>query len=283
MPVNTTGLRALCWSILYGVDKIPDTWFDKIPYYQSEEAKQAKKAAKRSNKEGRHRRRASDDDKYHEDDHARREGDNRRRRSFDDEDPYLNDDNHKHRHRRSQAGIDTRRRSDEDRRGYDGAGNGDYAQPRAHRVNEYPVNHASVVPQPAPVPNGYGYPAQGPMVGNPVYNPQAFDRPPSSGPVPGYVPYSNIYNGSPTQAHYTAAEQFVPRHGSLPHNGAPQAQPRQQHFDEPRSHHGRTRDSRYDSDSYDSDDSREYRRRRRRHSRDRASSHGGHRRRSTWK
>ncbi|KAG8629456.1 hypothetical protein KVT40_003321 [Elsinoe batatas] len=280
MPVNTTGLRALCWSILYGVDKIPDTWFDKIPYYQSEEAKQAKKSAKRSKKEGRHRRTASVDDKYYEDHYARRSDDRRRRRSYDDEDPDLDDDTHKYAHRRSRD--DGRRGNGWERRGYDGAGNGDYAQPRAHRANEYPVNHASVVPQAHPSANGYGYPVNGTAVGSATYNvQQSFDRPPSSGPVPGYVPYSNIYNGSPTQANSPPGDQFGSRRGSIQHNGPPSAHPRQAKFDEPRGYHGRRRDSRYDSDSYDSDDSRRHRRRHR--SRDRASSHAGHRRASTWK
>lgn len=150
MPVNTTGLRAIFWSVLYGVDKIPDTWFDKIPYYQSEEAKAAKKAQQEMKKKNRHRRRASADasDRRH---HRNHDG---RRRSYEDDDPYGPDDDYRRddsRRRRAEA-FESHRR-------YDGAGTGDYVQPRAHRANEYPMNSSGPPPSMLPPANGNGYQA----------------------------------------------------------------------------------------------------------------------------
>jgi len=47
MPIDVTLLRAICWSILSGIDRIPDRWLDKIPYFQSPEIRQAKKDKRR--------------------------------------------------------------------------------------------------------------------------------------------------------------------------------------------------------------------------------------------
>lgn len=151
MPVNTTGLRALCWSVLYGVDKIPDTWFDKIPYYQSEEAKKAKKHAKRGKKEAKRRRNASVDDKYYEDDQRRRGSAPRRRRSLDDDESYSDDDHQKGSNRRRGTGDDGRRR-------YDSAASGNFAQPRPYHAGEYPVNQANLPRQPPPGVYNNAYP-----------------------------------------------------------------------------------------------------------------------------
>jgi len=70
MPINTTGLRALCWSLLYGVDKIPDQWFEKVPggYYKNTEGReqarpeQARQSQKKHGKDKRRPHREYDDD-----------------------------------------------------------------------------------------------------------------------------------------------------------------------------------------------------------------------------
>ncbi|PNS14877.1 hypothetical protein CAC42_2106 [Sphaceloma murrayae] len=276
MPINTTGLRALCWSILYGVDKIPDNWFDKIPYYQSEEAKKAKKHAKRAKKDAGRRRNASADARY---DGDRKDSDRRRRRSYDDEDTYSEDDDDDDSKVPQRRGTVDEHRRGGGRHGDDGAANANYnyAQPRAHRVSEFPVNPVNLTRQ--PYPNNYqnaGIPS-GIPAGAAHQTASSYDRPNLSGPVPaqGYVPYGDIYHGSSTQATYPRNDQFNVSHSALPRSGAPgQPRPRGPSVDEPRGYEGRRRDSRYESDSHDSEGLRGHRRRRD-HSRDRAQSVGG--------
>ncbi|KAF2149496.1 hypothetical protein K461DRAFT_47300 [Myriangium duriaei CBS 260.36] len=211
MPVNTTGLRALCWSILFGVDKIPDKWFEKIPYYQSEEVREQKK--KRSKKDGGgRRRRSSVDDRDRSDDeqyrsrHERRHG---RRRSQDD---YGSDDDYDDERDRRRRDRDYSRRHDDSLRGQNGSANGEYARPRHSQVFDpaYDPRRHSGSPHPLQSPHSAGYQHAYPPVGPPGgvaphngypenYSPtvaggyQDYRR--GSGPAArGYVPYAHIYS-----------------------------------------------------------------------------------------
>jgi len=119
MPVNSTALRALFWSVLYGVDKVPDSWFHAIPggYYRPPDAKQKKK----EQKELKSRRRHSTADRADRDDGGRRS------RHHRDEDDYDDDEEYDDPRNKGRARSDEGRDRDRDR--YDRHDDGyDYAQ-----------------------------------------------------------------------------------------------------------------------------------------------------------
>lgn len=131
MPVNTTALRAICWSLLYGADKIPDKWFEKVPggyYKQDEKRSGTKKNTKRDSRrrsESRHRRssRSPSDDGYRSEGAGQRRSRNRRQSYYDEEDG--DDDRRDGRNRGRNPGAANGRFEDQ---GHDGT-NG---QSRAH-------------------------------------------------------------------------------------------------------------------------------------------------------
>lgn len=67
MPINTALLKGLAYSVMYGADKIPDKWFEKVPGgYFREKEKHAKEKQKK--RQDRRARRYSDADDYDDDD-----------------------------------------------------------------------------------------------------------------------------------------------------------------------------------------------------------------------
>lgn len=142
MPINTTALRALCWSVLYGVDKFPDKWFEKVPggYYKEKEMKYKddKKKKRRSDKnKERSRRNASrspSPNGYRSDGEGYRKSRNRNEQYDDDDADY-----------QDQRGGQGRARSLGGARGrvsatsLDGAdNNGAHANTRGYNPAEYP-------------------------------------------------------------------------------------------------------------------------------------------------
>ena len=217
--------------IMYGADKIPDSWFEKVPggFYKEKERKQHEKDEKRrsqSHRRDRSRRRRHSDE--HED---------RRRRYDEDADRedragYATD--RRRRHERSRSSYDggadydseetererrhDRRRTygDNDRYGYDDGSsrpNGarhnyapDFSPTGSHRPSQYPdpkVNSASKRASVAAAAASAGTAAafaQQTQRHNPVASPPVV---PVAAPVPGsvpvsYIPYSDIYGaGAP--------------------------------------------------------------------------------------
>ncbi|KAI7533779.1 hypothetical protein KC331_g12892 [Hortaea werneckii] len=224
-------------SIMYGADKIPDSWFDKVPggFYKAKDSAQKKASGKEAEKYGarprtgsgssgansssrtneRSRRYSTGDpirgaaplDGYEGDDGYRSEGMRRQRRkerassSYDraDEDSYSGDDRRSF--RRDHDRVRRRRSfSQEDRYG-------DY-----HR-HVHPVQSEYVAPQRPP-------PADGPESARSTFSPVP---PPSSnasfnvapgvpGAPPGYVPYADIYGRGANIAH-DRHQNFAPPSG----------------------------------------------------------------------
>ncbi|KAK0304111.1 hypothetical protein LTR91_017164 [Friedmanniomyces endolithicus] len=161
-------------SVMYGADKIPDTWFEKVPggFYkkkEEEEAKardQAKRDSKKSGKDGsgggsrpsnsdsrnggggRSRRYSTgEDDKRPSDPPRRRDGERQRQReSYDGQDQddghYSGDDR---RRRRNHGSTRQRRRSFDDDREYS-HGNGP-PPPRDNRRDERRMNDGAPYPE----------------------------------------------------------------------------------------------------------------------------------------
>ncbi|KAI7280836.1 hypothetical protein KC345_g4504 [Hortaea werneckii] len=225
-------------SIMYGADKIPDSWFDKVPggFYKAKDSTQKKASGKEAEKHGarprtssgssgangsarnseRSRRYSTGDpvrgavplDGYEGDDGYRSEGARRQRRkervssSYDraDGDSYSGDDR-----RSSRREHDRMRRrrsvSHEDRRG-------DY------HGHAHPVQSEYVAPQRPPAADG---PASARSTFSPVPPPSSsasFNTAPPglSRPTPGYVPYADIY-GPPTNTAQAQHQQFAPPSG----------------------------------------------------------------------
>jgi len=122
MPVNSTALRALFWSVLYGVDKVPDSWFHAVPggYYRPPDAKKKKK----EQKELKSRRRHSVADRDDRDDGGRRSRHRHEEDDYDDDEEY--DDSRNKGRARSDEGRDRYDRRDDGhdyvQRGYDSRG-----------------------------------------------------------------------------------------------------------------------------------------------------------------
>jgi len=171
--------------VMYGADKIPDTWFEKIPggYYKAKEEREARErrdAKSRSNgnggsrysgsgnSAGRSRRYTADDtmrpardnhDVGYRSETNRRRSDRRERSSYDgpdeDDDYYSGDD--RYRRRRHQGGGEPRRRrsyEDEDRYGYDDG----YGYGRQSRDDRYDARRANDRP---PYPDAYASQSRG--------------------------------------------------------------------------------------------------------------------------
>lgn len=90
MPINANLLKGAFFSLMYGADKIPDSWFEKVPggYYREK-----KRVENERNKQRRRARHYSDvvhgrddDDGYLSDDYEARKGRNRHQSDFDDDD-----------------------------------------------------------------------------------------------------------------------------------------------------------------------------------------------------
>lgn len=213
--------------IMYGADKIPDSWFEKVPggFYKEKERKQHEKDEKRrsqSHKRDRSRRRRHSDE--HED----------RRRRYDEDVDREDRAERRRRHERSRSSYDggadydseedererrhARRRTygDNDRYGYDdgfsrpnGARHShaqDFSPTGSHRPSQYPdqnVNsaskRASVAAAAASAGTAAAFAHQA-QRHTPVASPPVV---PVAAPVPGsvpvsYIPYANIYGaGAP--------------------------------------------------------------------------------------
>lgn len=196
--------------ILFGVDKIPDKWFEKIPYYRAEDDKKDKKRDKKD-KDGGRRRRHSVDDRYRSDDDKNQKRRDRPHRSqdYDSEDDYEDD-----RRRSDKDGSGRRSKS---ARGRHGQPYADFGYPNGQRVYDpraMPLNtHSAAYPPHSPhsphTPHsaGYAHPAAGAAMAAPAFHghPNTYARPASSefsdlrhtasGPAAqGYVPYADIYH-----------------------------------------------------------------------------------------
>ena len=140
MPVNPYLLKGLFNSIMYGVDKVPDSWFDKIPggYYRTKAEKDKSRLDEEKDKrQRRHRRRSEasrdhDDGPYFSDEIDDRRGKHRSSKDYDDDE--YSGRGHHGRSRRKSLGAE---------RGYDGtrweeppSGNV-YAQPKPYHPAEY--------------------------------------------------------------------------------------------------------------------------------------------------
>lgn len=199
--------------ILFGVDKIPDKWFEKIPYYRSEEAKLEKKRSKKD----RGRRRRSVDDHSRSDDERYSKRHERRRRSQGD---YNSDDDEDEDNDHRRKDREYSRRNSESFRGQNGQGGENYTHTRPSRTYDpreaqgqppfaaysprTPYSPHSPPPPPAghnyaysptgvaPNTAGYhGYPEHSSRRGSTAYSEH---RGSVSGPAgQGYVPYAHIY------------------------------------------------------------------------------------------
>lgn len=193
-------------SVMYGVDKVPDSWFDKVPggYFKQKE----KEVEDKVNREKRHEKGKSGSrrSRRYSDDHGDRKARSRRSKSKSVHDrDGANDESEDERYRRRRSGGYRRRRRsfEDDRYGYDdgyGRHNG------STRRDEYDKRRRS---QHAP-PSGYTPPAAGPRTTQyvPPMQPtapgsvppggfNAVPTPTASGPPAGYTPYSNIYGQPP--------------------------------------------------------------------------------------
>ncbi|RMY91388.1 hypothetical protein D0861_03123 [Hortaea werneckii] len=229
-------------SIMYGADKIPDSWFDKVPggFYKAKDSTQKKASDEEAEKYGtrprtssgssgangsgrtseRSRRYSTGDplrgaaplDGYEGDDGYRSEGMRKQRRkerassSYDraDEDSYSGDD------RRS-----SRREHDRMRRRRSVSHEDRYGDSHGHA---HPVQSEYVAPQRPPVADGS---ASARSTFSPVPPPSSncssnFAPPGIPHTAPGYVPYADVY-GSPMN---TAQAQH--QHSGFP-SGSPQS------------------------------------------------------------
>lgn len=177
------GLKA----VLYGVDKVPDKWFEKVPggYYGGSNGKKKKKQteAKLQGKE--------DDRDYRSDGEGRRRRSKRHDYDADDDDTY--DERGARRHRaRSVGGRDR----------YDDQGG--YDQHRGYNPEQY-------IPAAAAAGAGVGAAS--------AYDDQ--NRPISSGPAAGYVPYADIYTPRQTQPPYSSDPRYEQSNVSGRYNEGP--------------------------------------------------------------
>ncbi|GAB1734575.1 hypothetical protein NU195Hw_Modified_626t1 [Hortaea werneckii] len=225
-------------SIMYGADKIPDSWFDKVPggFYKAKDSTQKKASGKEAEKHGarprtssgssgangsarnseRSRRYSTGDpvrgaaplDGYEGDDGYRSEGARRQRRkerassSYDraDEDSYSGDD------RRS-----SRRQHDRMRRRRSVSHEDRYGDYHGHA---HPIQSEYVAPQRPPAADG---PASARSTFSPVPPPSSsasFNTAPPGVPqaAPGYVPYADVY-GPPTNTTQAQHHHFAPPSG----------------------------------------------------------------------
>ncbi|KAG9603273.1 hypothetical protein KCU77_g1277, partial [Aureobasidium melanogenum] len=176
----------LLHSIAYMAEKFPDRWMEKIPYFREreEEIQQEEREARRARKE-KHRRSHS----------HKRSSSHRRARHYDDDEQSesYDEEDYDRRDRRRHQSLDGRRQHAEDRSSY--------------RRSYNPADYAPV--------DRYGFAVQAPGISRPVVNgpmagatPAATSfsngsRPTSrSGPIPGYVPYANVYNPPAQSQHY---------------------------------------------------------------------------------
>ncbi|KAK0936624.1 hypothetical protein LTR29_011775 [Friedmanniomyces endolithicus] len=170
-------------SVMYGADKIPDTWFEKVPggFYRTKEdqakaREQAKRDSKKTGKDGsgsrpstsdsrdggggRSRRYSTgEDDKRSSDPPRRRDGDRQRQReSYDGQDQddghYSGDDR---RRRRNHGSTRNRRRSFDDDREYS-HGNGP-PPPRDNRRDERRMNDGASYPERDSGPSSRAHPS----------------------------------------------------------------------------------------------------------------------------
>ena len=206
-------------SVMYGADKIPDKWFEKIPggYYKAKEKEEEKKESIKEHLRGDERksRRATYDDGYRSEGERRRHHDRRSRSSYDgvDEEKHRRDDDRKprheksHRRRRSLDGGDRSR--DEDRRRRRSRDKHDDKDRDRRRDRPSPPNaekpkRATTDERP---PNPFR-PAIGAMGAGAVAGaarPPWLDssRPGTAGSTTarnGYTPYSHIYGDSAPQS-----------------------------------------------------------------------------------
>lgn len=238
-------------SILYGIDKIPDKWFDRVPggYYRAKDGKIiAKKDAPGDAKQPQQQRRGQTDytsrrplreEDAHDDGYRSDRGRHcyRRRSSHnggDDEDDCDDEDGDFHRrddrHARSKSRR-ARRGEEDDRYGYDDG----YRYPprrseyedRNERERERPrkrpeyehrrQSHPGIISSQIPL--------EPPPIGIPLHR--------DTGMTPTYVPYAHIYNQAGQQfpqQHFTPDMSFMSRrHPSDPKYAAPFPNPFEQH------------------------------------------------------
>ena len=217
--------------IMYGADKIPDKWFEKVPggFYKGQQDKQGEKDDKRRDRRERSRRRRHSDeyeerrpryeDSYDGDRTARaperRRGD-AQRSSYDGGDNYESADEERQRRRARRSTIgdadryghnDDFSRRDSTRRRY--APNDRPYEPSPHesqdstQYTDHYLNQGAKRNSAAAAAAGAGtaaamtYQSQRHVSSAPPVVPVAF---PMQTPVgPGYIPYSNIYGLNSTQ------------------------------------------------------------------------------------
>ncbi|GAB7359969.1 hypothetical protein MBLNU230_g7494t1 [Neophaeotheca triangularis] len=192
-------------SVMYGVDKVPDKWFDKVPggYFkekekEGEEKEKTKRRKEKESKSGSRRSRRNSDG--HSDRRTRSKTrsktyDRRSKTAYDMDGANDESGDERHRRRRS-AGHRRRRRSvDDDRYGYDDG----YGRPPSGRREGHDGRRRSQ----QGAPPGYAPPAVGARTAQytPPINPPAPGSVPPGGftasPANGYTPYSHIYGQSP--------------------------------------------------------------------------------------
>lgn len=234
-------------SILYGADKIPDKWFEKVPggFFKekdgSNRSPDSLNSDRRNNDKNGHK--YYDDEDEYEDDGYRSEGHRSRRRrdrssydgGADDEDYYLSGDE---RHRRRSGKSHRRRHSTED----DRRGHGD-GHHRSHRketrdshdpsINPYrrrdlhspeshyerPLSSGDGSDRSANRYSGFSFGSSA-AAAHPPYPPTSATESPNFGNVPlarngsigsGYVPYANVYGQddqqTPRQQYFTPPMQ----------------------------------------------------------------------------
>ncbi|KAL1304727.1 hypothetical protein AAFC00_003673 [Neodothiora populina] len=224
-------------SVMYGAEKIPDSWFHKIPggYYRPKEDKDKDKKKKKKKKSGRHSHRRSEadrnyddeDDYYVSDDYEGRHGG--RNRLADYEDDGFEGDYHGGRARGKS--VDAARTFDEPRyRGPAPAGPSRREKPYdpADLASESAVEREYYDSRP------YDLRGDSTRLVSPVaagvaaaHYVDSQQRPTSSysGPAPGYVPYADIYGTENQQPRTTKLQRDAERH---PHNSE---------YEQPRSAH----------------------------------------------
>ncbi|KAF2479382.1 hypothetical protein BDY17DRAFT_37430 [Neohortaea acidophila] len=239
--------------ILYGIDKIPDKWFDRVPggYYRAKDGKIiAKKDAPGEAKQQKRRgqtdyisSRPLREEDAHDDGYRSDRGRHRyRRRSShnggDDEDDCDDEDDYYHRrddrHARSKSQR-ARRGEEDDRYGYDDG----YRYPprrseyedrnerRPERERERPRRRPDYEHRRKSHPGilSSQIPLEPPPIGIPLHR--------HTGMAPTYVPYAHIYNQAGQQfpqQHFTPDLSFMSRrHPSDPKYAAPFPNPFEQH------------------------------------------------------
>ncbi|KXL42484.1 hypothetical protein M433DRAFT_131354 [Acidomyces richmondensis BFW] len=235
-------------SVMYGADKIPEHWFDKIPggFYKPKDPQAGSRGSNPSRPStsgsqgsGRASRRRStgarrDDDHYPDGGRRLRNGDGRKSYDGVDDDYYSGDDR---RRRRNHSSTRRRRRRsvDDDRYGYDedygrdrGRAQGDDRRDGGrgqYGADQYgsPRPAKPYIPTSAVGGGGAAMAAGGAMPRGPPYPPSYPASPTTQSPpasaaaggrkgslATGYVPYAHLYGSSVTNQHAPPSQPFSP-------------------------------------------------------------------------